>query len=119
MNRGPSLPTNDLEERVRDCVGLIRVRSESVPRVGLTLGSGLGRLIERLDRPVLFHSAELPHWPRSTVAGHAGRLALAHWRSVPVVALSGRSHRYEGYPLDRVTFAVRVMAALGAGMLIF
>jgi purine-nucleoside phosphorylase len=53
------------------------------------------------------------------VHGHAGRLALGHWQGVPVAALSGRSHRYEGYTLDRVTFAVRVMHALGARTLLF
>jgi purine-nucleoside phosphorylase len=87
--------------------------------VGLTLGSGLGGVIEGLEHATVFRSSELPHWPPPTVAGHAGRLALAHWRDVPIVALSGRSHRYEGYSLDRVTFAVRVMAALGARVLIF
>src|SRR6266705_592236 len=56
---------------------------------------------------------------RSTVAGHAGRFALGTWRGVPVAALAGRSHRYEGYSLDRVTFGVRVMHALGARILIF
>src|SRR4029077_10470863 len=61
----------------------------------------------------------LPHWPRSTVPGHAGRLALGTWCGVPVAALSGRSHRYEGYALSQVTFSVRVLAALGARVHIF
>jgi purine-nucleoside phosphorylase len=67
----------------------------------------------------VFATRELPHWPASTVPGHAGRLALGTWRGVPVAALSGRSHRYEGYTLDRVTFAVRVMHALGCRAQIF
>jgi purine-nucleoside phosphorylase len=53
------------------------------------------------------------------VVGHSGRLALGGWRGVPVAALAGRSHRYEGYTLDRVTFGLRVMAALGARTMIF
>jgi purine-nucleoside phosphorylase len=53
------------------------------------------------------------------VAGHAGRFALGHWGGVPVAALAGRSHRYEGYTLDRVTLAARVMHALGARVLLF
>jgi purine-nucleoside phosphorylase len=114
-----TLPQQDLEARVADALAAIRARTPLVPRVALTLGSGLGGVIDALDDAVAFPTRELPHWPRSTVAGHAGRLALGQWQGVPVVALSGRSHRYEGYPLDRVTFAVRVMAALGARTQLF
>ena len=87
--------------------------------MGLTLGSGLGAVVDAVGDAVVFPTSELPHWPRSTVPGHAGRLAIGTWRGVPVAALSGRSHRYEGYTLDRVTFAVRVFAALGARVQIF
>ena len=67
----------------------------------------------------VFATRDLPHWPASTVQGHAGRLAVGTWCGVPVAALSGRSHRYEGYTLDRVTFAVRVMHAMGCRTMIF
>jgi len=119
MSPEPLLPTHDLVARIADVVGTIRARSGLVPRVGLTLGSGLGGVMDALEGPVVFPTKDLPHWPRSTVAGHAGRLALGHWRGVPVVALAGRSHRYEGYSLDRVTLAARVMHALGARVLLF
>ena len=119
MNAGPRLPTHDLAERVAAIVKVIRGRTDLVPRVGITLGSGLGGVMEALERPVVFPTAELPHWPRSTVAGHAGRLGLGVWQGVPLVALAGRSHRYEGYTLDRVTLAARVMYALGARTLLF
>lgn len=115
----PELPTHDLAPRVAAAVAAIRARTDMVPRVALTLGSGLGGVVDALEQPVVFPTAELPHWPASTVVGHAGRLALGHWRGVPVVALAGRSHRYEGYTLDRVTFGVRVMHALGARTMIF
>ncbi|MBI5709689.1 MAG: purine-nucleoside phosphorylase [Candidatus Eisenbacteria bacterium] len=113
------LPTHDLDARVREAVAAIRARTALTPRVGLTLGSGLGGVVDALDDATAFATADLPHWPRSTVHGHAGRLALGRWQGVPVAALAGRSHRYEGYPLDRVTFAVRVMHALGARTLLF
>ena len=115
----PPVPTADLAARVADAVRAVRARSDLVPRVGLTLGSGLGGAIDALERATVFPTAELPHWPRSTVAGHAGRLALGYWVGVPVAALAGRSHRYEGYPIDRVTMGLRVMNALGARVMIF
>ena len=115
----PLLPTADLASRVSDAVRAVRARTPLVPRVGLTLGSGLGGAIDALEGATTIPTAELPHWPRSTVHGHAGRLALGHWAGVPVVALAGRSHRYEGYPIDRVTLGLRVMHALGARVLLF
>jgi purine-nucleoside phosphorylase len=113
------LPTHDLDRRVSEAVVAIRARAPREASVALTLGSGLGGAIDALEDAIVFPTSELPHWPRSTVPGHAGRLAVGTWRGVPVVALSGRSHRYEGYTLDRVTFGVRVMKALGAGTMIF
>ena len=105
--------------RVAEALAAVRERSPLIPRVALTLGSGLGGVVDAIEDAVVIPTAGLPHWPRSTVAGHAGRLALGSWRGVPVVALAGRSHRYEGYSLDQVTFAVRVMHALGARTMVF
>ncbi len=119
MKPSAALPAADVEGRVHDALASIRARGSLEPRFGLTLGSGLGGVIDRLEDATVFDATELPHWPRPTVAGHAGRLALGRWRGVPLVALAGRSHRYEGHALDRVTFAVRVMAALGARSLVF
>lgn len=119
MATEPLLPSHDLPERVADVVRAIRTRSDLVPRVALTLGSGLGGVVDAIENATVFPTADLPHWPRSTVTGHAGRLALGTWRGVPVAALAGRSHRYEGYPLERVTFAVRVMRALGSETMLF
>lgn len=115
----PDLPTRDLEARVAEAVAHVRSRTALTPRVGITLGSGLGGAVDLVGEAAVFATAEIPHWPRSTVAGHAGRLVVGRWRGVPVAALAGRSHRYEGYTLDRVTFGLRVMRALGARTMIF
>ena len=114
-----STDTKDVAEHVNAAVAAIRARTALVPRVALTLGSGLGGVVDAVEQATVFATRELPHWPISTVPGHAGRLALGTWCGVPVAALSGRSHRYEGYPLVKVTFAVRVLAALGARVHIF
>ena len=115
-------PASDLERHVAEAVASVRASTQMQPRVGITLGSGLGGVVDAIvEAPgaAVFATADLPHWPRSTVAGHAGRLAIGTWRGVPVVALAGRSHRYEGYTLAQVTFGVRVMHALGARTLLF
>jgi purine-nucleoside phosphorylase len=121
LSRDPAnlLPTHDLDDRVRECVAAIRAHTPLAPRVGLTLGSGLGGVVDALDDGVIIPTGDLPHWPRSTVIGHAGRFAVGHWQGVPICALSGRTHRYEGHTIDRVTFGLRVMRALGAETLIF
>ena len=75
MHAEPDLPTRDLEARVADAVRAVRERSALVPRVALTLGSGLGGVIDLFERATVLPTAEIPHWPRSTVAGHAGRVA--------------------------------------------
>jgi len=119
MSESPTLPTHDLEQRVAEAVAAIRARTALAPQVGITLGSGLGGVVDAIPGAEVFATRELPHWPASTVQGHAGRLALGTWCGVPVAALSGRSHRYEGYTMDRVTFAVRVMHALGCRTMLF
>lgn len=88
------------------------------PRVGLVLGSGLGELANRIEREAEFPYSKLPHFPRSTAVGHRGRLVCGHWLGVPVVAMQGRFHLYEGYSAQQVTFPVRVMQRLGITTLV-
>ncbi|HTM57733.1 MAG TPA: purine-nucleoside phosphorylase [Candidatus Udaeobacter sp.] len=115
----PETPTADLESRVAEALAAVRRKSDAVSAVALTLGSGLGGVVHLLEDAVRIPTAEIPHWPRSTVPGHSGVLGIGRLAGIPVVALAGRSHRYEGYGLDRVTFGVRVMHALGARTMIF
>jgi purine-nucleoside phosphorylase len=119
MSASPALPGADIERRVAEAVAHIRARTARVPRIGFTLGSGLGGVVDAIEEAEVFETRNLPNWPASTVKGHAGRVAIGTWRGAPVVALAGRSHRYEGYSLDRVTFGVRVLHALGARTLVF
>lgn len=84
------------------------------PLCGLVLGSGLGGFADTLEDARSVSTGALPHFPASTVTGHAGRLVGGRIAGVPVVVLQGRVHGYEGYPVAMVTWAVRVMAGLGA-----
>ncbi len=88
------------------------------PRVGIILGTGLGSLAGEIAAEATIDYAAIPHFPRATAIGHAGQLVCGKLLGVPVVAMEGRFHAYEGYSFQEVTFPVRVMRALGAELLI-
>jgi purine-nucleoside phosphorylase len=86
--------------------------------VALILGSGLGDLADEIQSPVVVPFGDIPNFPVSTVAGHAGTLVIGELQGTPVAAMRGRVHFYEGYSLRDVTLPVRVMRRLGAEVLI-
>lgn len=98
--------------------GFIRSRTRHAPTVGLILGSGLSGLAEQIAGADAIPYAEIPHFPTSTVAGHAGRLVIGELAGVTVCAMQGRFHFYEGYTMQQVTLPVRVMRRLGVQTLI-
>jgi len=83
------------------------------PRVGVVLGSGMGAVADSLTERVVVPYAEIPHFPRSTVEGHTGRIVAGMLGGVPVAGMQGRVHFYEGYTPGQVTFPIRVLGALG------
>ena len=99
-------------------VSRIRDESSLEPRVGLVLGSGLGALADELETRVEIPYSEIPGWPVSTAVGHAGTLVLGVLGSVPIAAMRGRAHLYEGVGADRVAFGVRVLGRLGIRSLV-
>ncbi len=103
---------------VDTAVARIREATAEQPLVALILGSGLGAVADELEECVEIPYSEIPGWPLSTAVGHAGVLALGRLDGVPVVALRGRAHLYEGRPADRVVFGVRVAGALGVRALV-
>ncbi len=116
--QGTQSEGTSLAFRVREAAAAVRARGGPTPRVGLILGSGLGNLAQELAEPLAIPYAEIPHFPVSTVQGHSGELVLGTLEGVPVVAMRGRVHYYEGYSLREVTFPVRVMRRLGAAVLV-
>lgn len=84
----------------------------------VVLGSGLGVLLESWRPGILIEGGQLPGYPRSSVPGHAGRLAIVRWGNRRGLVFQGRVHLYEGYRRPAVTFAVRLAAALGAQWII-
>jgi len=96
----------------------IKGNSSLRPRVGLILGSGLGDVAHSLDDGTPIPYQSIPHFPRSTVVGHAGRLHLGAWKGVPVAILAGRMHLYEGYAPAEVVFPTRVLGLAGIEILV-
>lgn len=88
------------------------------PEVALILGSGLGDLAEQISNPVMISYSEVPHFPVSTVAGHAGRFVIGDLEGKCVIAMQGRFHYYEGYAMRKVTLPVYVMKQLGVTKLV-
>ncbi len=96
----------------------IRSRTQHTPTVGLILGSGLGPVAEQVAAADTIAYGEIPHFPVSTVASHAGRLVIGTLSGATVCVMQGRFHFYEGYDLQQVTLPVRVMKQLGIETLI-
>ncbi|MEP7325032.1 MAG: purine-nucleoside phosphorylase [Gemmatimonadota bacterium] len=107
-----------LKEPIAEALAAVRTRSSLHPEVGIILGTGLGGLATRISVEAEIPYQTIPHFPVSTVEGHAGRLLLGTLGGHPVVAMQGRFHRYEGYDLKQVTFPVRVMRAMGVKTLL-
>jgi purine-nucleoside phosphorylase len=108
----------DVYDKVQEAVGHIRRHWDSSPQAGIILGTGLGSLTERIDVEAAVDYEHVPHFPRSTATTHRGRLVCGRLEGVPVMAMEGRFHMYEGYSLKQITLPVRVMKAMGAELLV-
>ncbi len=104
--------------KVREAAAAIRARHPATPRLGLILGSGLGRYAETFHGKTVIPYREVNHFPVPGVAGHPGNLVLGEAEGIPAIALQGRAHLYEGFTMDEVSFPVRVLGSLGIRQLI-
>jgi len=107
-----------LYEKIQESVSFIRGQWQGTPHAGIILGTGLGSLVEQISVEATIDYCDIPNFPRSTATSHRGRLVCGKLQGLPVMAMEGRFHMYEGYPLDIVTLPVRVMKAMGAGLLV-
>ena len=108
----------DLYDKIQEAVAFIRSQWDTQPKAGIILGTGLGSLVENIDNAVSIDYGDIPNFPKSTATSHKGRLVCGTLNGLPVVAMEGRLHMYEGYPLKLITLPVRVMKALGADLLV-
>ncbi|HEX6509335.1 MAG TPA: purine-nucleoside phosphorylase, partial [Chloroflexota bacterium] len=105
---------DQLEESAHE----IRRHSPVRPQIGIVLGSGLGALTAEATDAVHIPYREIPHFPISTVVGHAGELVLGEFQGKAIAMMSGRVHAYEGYSAQQVVFPVRLLHTLGVRRLI-
>ena len=108
----------DLFDKINESVAFIRKQWTETAKVGIVLGTGLGPLAEKIDIQASIDYGDIPNFPKSTALSHKGRLVCGTLNGLPVVAMEGRLHMYEGYPLKEITLPIRVMKALGADLLV-
>ena len=107
-----------LYARAEQAARTISSRTSLKPEVAIVLGSGLGGFADEFSETVAIPYGEIPGFATSTAEGHAGRLVIGMVDRVPVIAMQGRVHYYEGYTLEEVTFPIRVFKLLGIKRLI-
>lgn len=107
-----------LAAQIDEAASVVRQHCTDGARVGIILGTGLGSLAQRIETRARLEYEAIPHFPRSTSVGHAGQLICGSLQGMPIVAMEGRFHAYEGYSHEQITFPVRVMKALGANLLV-
>lgn len=105
---------DDRIKRIYDAAGFVKSKLNGAePVVGIVLGSGLGKLADSIDRPTVIPYRDIPGFPLSTAIGHKGNFIIGTLGGKTVVAMQGRFHYYEGYPMELVTLPIRVMKVLG------
>jgi purine-nucleoside phosphorylase len=105
-------------EMLADSAQAIQEKRNIVPKIGIVLGSGLGAFIDEIEEPTIIPYDEIPHFNKTSVEGHSGRLILGKKSGVDIAVLQGRLHAYEGLSMDQVVFPIRVLATLGVEVLI-
>ena len=109
---------NEILKQIDEAVSYLKSRIDTIPHTAIILGSGLGKLADALTDATVIPYGEIPHFRQSTAIGHKGNLIFGKLDGVPVLAMQGRFHYYEGYTMQEVTLPVRVMARLGVKRLL-
>ncbi|MCH8955124.1 purine-nucleoside phosphorylase [candidate division KSB1 bacterium] len=107
-----------LKTQLDEAVNYIRSKTEAAPKLAIILGSGLGPFAEEIQNGTGISTSSIPNYPPSTVEGHAGKWIFGDIEGKTILAMKGRVHSYEGYPLQKVTFPLQLMAQMGIEKLI-
>jgi len=104
--------------KLNESVSFIQNLTKQKPKVGVILGSGLGKFGDTIENPIVINYSDIPHFNATAVAGHKGRLIIGNIGGTSCAVFQGRIHAYEGYELDDVVYSVRLLKYLGAESLI-
>ncbi|MCB0631081.1 MAG: purine-nucleoside phosphorylase [Saprospiraceae bacterium] len=107
------MSTPSMYEQIQEAVEYLKTQTEFQPRYGIILGTGLSNLTNEMEVEIAIPYRFIPHFPVSTVESHKGQLIFGKLKGIPLVAMAGRFHYYEGYTMQQITFPVRVMKFLG------
>ena len=99
--------------KILETAAWVKERMPNKPTTAIILGTGLGRMAEKIEQPLFIPYSSIPNFPVSTVEGHSGRLIFGKLGGKDIMAMDGRVHYYEGYNMKEVTFPIRVMYELG------
>lgn len=102
-----------MKQDLKEAVDFISQQTNISPKIALILGSGLGEFADTFGNSIKIPTNKIPHYPASTVEGHKGFLVFGYHNNIPLLAVQGRTHYYEGYPISKVSFIVEIMSALG------
>jgi purine-nucleoside phosphorylase len=108
----------ELYGQIEQAAAAVEQRWGTKPHAGIILGTGLGPLVQQIQDAVAIEYGDIPNFLKSTATSHRGRLVCGSLNGLPVMAMEGRFHMYEGYPLKQITLPVRVMKALGCQLLV-
>ena len=100
-------------KEIQEATNYIKSKISSSPEAGIIMGSGLGGLADKIEIECIIDYSDIPHFPLSTVEGHAGKLIVGKLGGKTIVAMAGRFHYYEGYTMNQVVLPIRVMKFLG------
>ena len=118
VNSVSKIITMSLYDKIQQTTAFIQPKITNQPKVGIILGSGLGGLVDMIDKETAIPYSDIPNFPVSTVQGHSGQLIFGKIGNCNVMLMAGRFHYYEGYSMEEVTFPVRIMKALGVATVV-
>ena len=104
--------------KFEETVKFIKEKVNNIPKIAIVLGSGLGSLADEIENKITISYKDIPNFPVSTVAGHKGELIFGTLENIPIIAMNGRFHYYEGYDLKDVTYPIRIFKLLGVETII-
>ncbi len=105
-------------DKMNESVKFIKEKVNNIPKLVIVLGSGLGSLADDIKDKTIINYKDIPNFPVSTVPGHKGELIFGKLEGIPVIAMNGRFHYYEGYDLEKVTYPIRIFKLLGVQTII-